>query len=139
MKRRQQQGQELVELAVTLPFFVLLLLIVGQVAAAVSAQQILSNAVREGARLAVVPGESGHVVDVQQRVVGYAASNGIALPATAVTVVQNKLVSPSGGGCSGASPCLTASRVSVSYPYPVALLLGSHLQLGAAVEMRNFY
>lgn len=136
---RRQRGAELVEFAITLPFIALLLLIVGQVASAVSVQQVLSNAVREGARLAVVPGEYGQTSDVQNRVVAYAAANGITLAASAVTVNQDERVSPGGGACSATNPCLKASRVSVTYNYPLALLLGTNMQLGAAVEMRNFY
>ncbi|MGH9413303.1 MAG: TadE/TadG family type IV pilus assembly protein [Terriglobales bacterium] len=136
----RQRGAELVEFAITLPFLAMLLLIVAQVAGAVSTQQVLSNAVREGARLAVVPGAWGQTAAVQDRVVAYAAANGITLAATAVTVNQNELVSPVGGGCSDpAAPCMKASRVSVSYEYPLSLLLGKTVQLGAAVEMRNFY
>lgn len=138
-RRRRERGSELVEFAVALPFLALLLLIIGQVSAAVTTHQVLCNAVREGARLSAVPGEYGRPTDVQNAVVAYAQANGIALSASAVTVNQDELVSQDGGGCSGSSPCMKASMVSVVYSYPLSLLLGKSLQMGAAVEMRNFY
>ncbi|MGH9476485.1 MAG: TadE/TadG family type IV pilus assembly protein [Terriglobales bacterium] len=140
-RRRQnrQRGSEIVEFAITLPFLAMLLLVVGQVSAAVSAHQILCNSVREGARLSAVPGEYGRAADVQNAVAAYAQANGISVNASAVTVNQNELVSQGGDGCSASAPCLKASLVSVTYQFPLSLMLGKTMTLGAAVEMRNFY
>ncbi|MGH9393942.1 MAG: TadE/TadG family type IV pilus assembly protein [Terriglobales bacterium] len=127
------------EFALVLPALVLFLLAVGQGAAAVGTYQILDNAAREGARLAVVPGEFGNLGDVQSRVVAYAAANGITVATSNVSVNQNLVVNPGGGACSALNICINASRVSVSYSYPVSLLLGSTIHMGTAVEMRNLY
>lgn len=137
--RRRQAGNELVEFAVALPCLAMLMMVIGQVSTAVATHQTLNNAAREGARLAVVPGEYGATAEVQNRVVAYAQAHGIALSATNVTVNQNLLVPQSGGACSAASPCIKASRVAVTYNFPLDLLLGKTLQLGASAEMRNFY
>ncbi len=137
--RRRSRGSELVEFALMLPALAMLLLVVSQVAGAVATYQILCNAAREGARLAVVPGELGRTADVTGTVAAYAAANGIALPAGAVTVDQNAIVNPGGGACSVGNVCIQASRVSVAYTYVMGGLLGASMQLGAAAEMRNLY
>lgn len=137
--RRRQGGNELVEFAVALPCLAMLMMVIGQVSGAVATHQTLNNAAREGARLATVPGEYGNSSDVQNRVIAYAAAHGITLAAANISVNQDLVVPQSGGACSVAAPCLKASRVSVTYNYPLDLLLGKTLQLGTAVEMRNLY
>lgn len=122
-----------------LPCLAMLMMVIGQVSAAVATHQTLNNAAREGARLSTVPGEYGNVTDVQNRVLAYAAAHGITLSAANVTVNQNLFVPQVGGICSIAAPCLKASRVGVTYQYPLDLLLGKTLQLGTVVEMRNLY
>lgn len=122
-----------------LPALMALLLIVSEVAGAVATHQVLNNAAREGARLAVVPGEYGLNAEVQARVVAYAAANGVTLPTANVTVNQNEIVNPGAGACSASNPCMQASQVAVTYTYPLSALLGTSLQLGASAEMRNLY
>ncbi|HUX66720.1 MAG TPA: TadE/TadG family type IV pilus assembly protein [Terriglobales bacterium] len=136
---RRAAGNELVECALIFPALLALLLVVSEVAGAVATRQVLSNAAREGARLAVVPGEYGLTAEVQARVIDYAAANGVTLAAGNVSVNQDEVVSPGGGACGATNPCIQASRVSVSYTYPLSALLGAAMKLGAAVEMRNFY
>ncbi|HVA64050.1 MAG TPA: TadE/TadG family type IV pilus assembly protein [Terriglobales bacterium] len=138
-RTRRARGNELVECALIFPALLALLLVVGEVAGAVATHQVLNNAAREGARLAVVPGEYGLTAEVQNRVIAYAAANGVTLAASNVTVDQNEVVNPGGGACGASNPCIQASRVAVSYSYPLSTLLGAAMQLGAAVEMRNFY
>ncbi|HXE30369.1 MAG TPA: TadE/TadG family type IV pilus assembly protein [Terriglobales bacterium] len=143
--RRQQAGSELVELAVLLPCLMLLTLVVSEFAAVVSAHQVLDNAAREGARLAVVPGELSQTGDVKNRVISYAAANGITLSTSDITVNQGLTVNPGSGACSASNPCIGASQVSINYHYPLSYLpqlpfgIPSSMALGAAVEMRNFY
>ena len=140
----RQRGAELVEFAAVLPCLVLLTLLVSEAAGMIGAHQVLINAAREGARLAVVPGELNASGDVTQRVVAYAAASGLALTSNNVSVNQNEVVATN-GACSAANPCLTASKVTVSYNYPLVFLprlpfgLPSTVGLGASVEMRNFY
>jgi Flp pilus assembly protein TadG len=139
LPRRRSRGAELVEFALMLPGLGLLLLVVSQAAGAVATYQILCNAVREGARLAIVPGEYGRASDVQNTVVAYAQANGITLANSAVTVNQNEIVSPGGGACSVGNVCMQSSLVHVSYTYVMGGLLGASMQLGASAEMRNLY
>jgi|SRR6185437_7131086 len=137
--RRRQHGNELVEFALLLPALAMFLLAVGQGAEAMGTYQILGNAAREGARLSVVPGELGNTTEVKARVVAYAAANGVAIPTSAVTVNQSEVVNPGAGACSATNACISASRVSVTYAYPVSVLLGTTINMGTAVEMRNLY
>jgi Flp pilus assembly protein TadG len=139
LARRRSRGSELVEFALMLPGLAMLLLVVSQAAGAVATYQILCNAAREGARVAIVPGEYGRAADVQNTVVAYALANGVPLTTGAVTVNQNALVSPSGGACSGANACMQSSQVSVAYTYVMGGLLGASMQLGTSAEMRNLY
>ena len=122
-----------------LPCLAMLVMVIGQVSAAVATHQTLNNAAREGARLSTVPGEYGKVSDVQNRVLAYAAAHGITLTNANITVNQNLVVAQAGGVCSIAAPCFKASRVALAYDYPLDLLLGKTLHLGTAVEMRNLY
>ena len=143
--RRRQRGGALAEFAVVLPCLMLLMLLMGEGASVIDTYQVLQNAAREGARLAVTPGEQNLAGEVQTRVINYAASDGIALTSADVTVNQGLTVSQSGGGCSVAEPCLSASQVTVNYNYPLQYLpklpfgIANTVKLGAAVEMRNFY
>lgn len=137
--RRRSRGSELVEFALMLPGLAMLLLVVSQAAGAVATYQILCNAAREGARVAIVPGEYGRASDVQNTVVAYAVSNGVPLSTGAVTVNQNALVSPGGGACGANNACMQSSQVSVAYTYVMGGLLGASMQLGTSAEMRNLY
>jgi Flp pilus assembly protein TadG len=143
-RRGREGGNELLEFALLLPGLLLLLCLGGEAAGMVATHQILNNAVREGARLAVVPGELGHASDVTGRVTAYAAANGVSVPASDVQLNQAVVLS-TGGGCSATQPCIQASRVSVSYPYAFEYLpalpfgLPTSVTLDASVTMRNQY
>jgi Flp pilus assembly protein TadG len=69
-QRRRRQGQALVEFALILPIAVILLLAVFDVGRAVFTYNGLTNAAREGARLAIV---NQDVASVEQRVAEMAA------------------------------------------------------------------
>ena len=144
-RRARGRGSELVEFAVALPALVLLALVVTEAAGMIGAHQVLINAAREGARLAVVPGELNATGDINNRVIAYAAANGLTLTGANISINQNDVLHPGGGACSAANPCLTASAVTVSYTYPFTYLprmpfgIPSTVALGATVVMRNFY
>jgi len=88
-----ERGAVLVEFALALP--VLLVLIAGTVdlGLALHKYQAVTNAAREGARMAILPGYSA--ADVQGRVADYLAASGIREPPTA-TVRLMSLMPPSG-------------------------------------------
>lgn len=67
--RRRSSGQALVEFALTIPIFLLLVVALFDVGRAVFTYNALTNAVREGARLAIV---NQDVPTIQQRTMGQA-------------------------------------------------------------------
>jgi Flp pilus assembly protein TadG len=119
--RRNDEGAELIEMAIVLPL--LLLLIMGIVDFGFLFQRyvVLTNAAAEGARVASLPGYSS--ADVTSRVASYATNGGIR---GAVSAVTTPVTLPGAGG--GTWP---GRQVTVSYVYtfnyigPIARLFGS--------------
>jgi Flp pilus assembly protein TadG len=135
--RGDERGAVIVEFAVTLPL--LLLVLVGIIDFGLVFQQyeVITNAAREGARMAVLPGYA--VDDVQNRVAVYLTNAGVTgTPTTFVTPTQIAL----GGGLSS----LPATKVTVQVEYtfkflgPVAQLFKGKfgkVTLSAVSEMRT--
>jgi Flp pilus assembly protein TadG len=129
------------ETALTLPLLLLVSVGIFEFGRAYQTWQILTNAAREGARVAVLPNST--VADVQSRVTSYMQSGQLPDYASAtISVDQNQTISIGGTNAS-------ASLVTVQYPFsfivlnPVAQLvsrgssLGAPLTLTASAEMRN--
>jgi Flp pilus assembly protein TadG len=138
-----ERGQALVETALVLPIVLLVAVGIFEFGRAFQTWQILTNAAREGARIAVLPGST--VSDVQSRVVTY-MHQGQLPDAAADMVVVDKGVTMAIGATATAS----ASIVSVNYPFsfvmlnPVAKLISGSSSLGASpftmvssAQMRN--
>jgi Flp pilus assembly protein TadG len=137
--RRSEHGAELLEFAISLPM--LLLIIGGVVEFSILFQQyqVVTNAAREGARLAVLP--DYQIADVQNRVDSYLKASGLkdTYPATQVTY-QSVPVSPGGASVS-------LAKVVVKYPHsyviltPLASMVGggayTQTTLAAASVMRR--
>ena len=102
---RSQSGAELVEFALVLP---LLLLVFGGIVdfgLLLQRQQVVTNAAREGARLAILPGYT--LADVQARVTQFVRegiNNPAAAPATSMSTVT---LTP------GSGPPFQAARIEV--------------------------
>ncbi len=138
---RSERGQALLETAITLPLVLLVSVSIFEFGRAYQTSQVITNAAREGARIAVLPNTTNE--DVQARVVSYLRSGQLA-GADRATVLVNRNASVS-IGASAAS----ASTVTVNYPFsfmvlnPVANLvvrgssLGSPITLTASAQMRN--
>ena len=137
---RGERGTALIETAMTLPLLLLVSVGIFEFGRAFQTWQILTNAAREGARLAVMPGSTD--ATVQARVQSYLTSGQLTnTPAIAVNPTSTVDI---GGGATANS-----SVVTVSYPFkfmvlqPVASLLvsgatyGSAFTLTASAEMRN--
>lgn len=128
---RGQRGTALLEAAVTMPILLLIAVGVFEFGRAYQTWQVLTNAAREGARIAVLPGTTdGQIVTAVRDYM----TNG-ALPeagAATVTVDRNAAV----GAYSG-------SRISVDYPFefivlgPVARLVTPSAQTGAPFTLRS--
>ncbi len=132
MKRlRSEKGVALLETALTLPLVLLITMGAIEFGRAYQTWQVLTNAAREGARVAVLPGTSN--ATVANRVEDYMAAGQLGAAAEAtVTVTRDNAV---GVGTA------TASRVVVEYPFefivlqPVAQLVVSGSTVGAPITM----
>lgn len=106
MRVRSQAGAELVEFALVLPILLLVFGGIVDFGLLLQRQQVVTNAAREGARLAVLPGYSQ--ADVEARVTQFVRegiSNDTAAPATNLTLVT---LTP------GTGPPFQAAQVQVT-------------------------
>jgi Flp pilus assembly protein TadG len=141
MKRRlsSQRGQALLETALVLPLVLLVATSIFEFGRAYQTWQVLTNASREAARIAVLPGTTD--LDIQTRVQQYLTAGQLA--GTASVAVDRTRTISIGIGTAG------STRITVSYPFnfivlnPVARLvvgnssLGAALTMSAQAEMRN--
>jgi Flp pilus assembly protein TadG len=136
-----ERGSALLEMAMTLPLLLLVSVAIFELGRAYQTQQILTNAAREGARLAVLPDASA--ASVQTRVRQYLQMGQLSNVNGATVNVTTNATLPMGAAS------VSASVVTVNYPFqftvlgPVARLvvpnstLGGPVTLTAAAEMRN--
>jgi Flp pilus assembly protein TadG len=131
---RNQRGTALLETAMTVPILVLVAVGIFEFGRAFQTWQVITNAAREGARLAVTPNATSGAVD--SRVRNYLQNGQLPNHASAsVTVNRDATLTVNGQPES-------ASRVIVDYPYdfmvlnPVARLVNPGSTTGAPVTMR---
>jgi Flp pilus assembly protein TadG len=137
-----ERGQALIETAVSLPIVLLITVGIFEFGRAYQTFQVVTNAAREGARVAIL--HNATTAEVESRVRGYLRSGQLAnVNETTVAVNQAKSV------VIGANTA-SASQVTVGYPFsfmvlnPVANLVVRGSTLGSApftmtasAEMRN--
>jgi Flp pilus assembly protein TadG len=136
-----EKGQALLETAVILPIVLLVSVAIFEFGRAYQTWEVVTNAAREGARIAVLPNTT--TVEVQDRVVAYLKSGQLPGYAAATITVTPTTVSI-GATTAG------ASMVTVTYPFsfivlnPVARLItpgttnfSAPFSLTANAEMRN--
>ena len=131
---RSERGQALVEAALITPVVLLIMVGIFEVGRAYQTWQVLTNAAREGARAAVVPG--ANAVTVKELVKKY-MTDGQLGGVTGATVTVNQAASISVNGAN-----IGASLVTVDYPFsfimlqPVARLVVPNSTAGSALTMR---
>lgn len=136
-RRSSESGAELVELAMALPLLLLIIAGIVDYGFLLQSYEVVTNAAREGARIAVLPGYS--TADVQARVDSYVASSG--LSGSSTTTVTPTSITPGGG------PAFPAVQVDVAYTHqflfigPMVTLIGgtfgSNLTFTATSTMRS--
>ena len=140
---RSQRGAALLEMALTLPLLLLVCVGILEFGRAYQTWQVITNAAREGARIAVLPGMDDTAV--RSRVQQYMTIGQLPQAASAtIAIDRNRTVSV--GGTDTAS----ASEVIVNYPFdfvvldPIARLATgqgngtpSSLNMVASATMRN--
>jgi TadE-like protein len=114
-----EEGSELIEYALVLPMLLLVVLGIVEFGFLFQRYEVLTNAAREGARMAVLPGYNEP--DVDARVVAYAAAAGVANPAVNA---GNVLVSDTTIAMGGGQPAIRCKRVIVNYTYTFQFLPG---------------
>ena len=114
MKLRQrwaiERGAELVEFALCFPLLLLVVLGIIDFGLLFQRYEVVTNAAREGARIAVLPGYAS--ADVTNRVGQYLTAAGLNPALAGVTPVAAAAVNIAPGG-----PCMTLSGVTVTYPH----------------------
>jgi Flp pilus assembly protein TadG len=128
---RNQRGAALIETAITIPLVLLVSVAIFEFGRAYQTWQVLTNAAREGARVAVLEAYTDDMV--RTRVRQYL--NGGSLPnasSAGITIARNE---PFMAG--------SASRVTVNYPFafmvlnPVARLVRGDATLGQPLTMQS--
>ena len=140
---RSQRGAALLEMALTLPLLLLVCVGILEFGRAYQTWQVITNAAREGARIAVLPGMDDAAV--RSRVQQYMTIGQLPQAASA-TIAIDRTRTVSVGGTDTAS----ASQVIVNYPFdfvvldPIARLATgqgsgtpSTLNMVASATMRN--
>jgi Flp pilus assembly protein TadG len=136
---RSEDGAQLVEFALVLPLLLLVMLGVAEYGFMFQRYEVVTNAAREGARLAVLPGYAD--ADVRARVAAYLSSGRVPTTVTNPNVDIQSVSIPVAGG----RPPISAKRVTVTYTYTfqflnaLAAFFGSRaaLPLSAVSEMRT--
>jgi len=124
---RRDDGAALMEAAFVLPLLLFVSVAIIEFGRAFQTWQIVTNAAREGARVAVLPGMTDDAI--RTRVQDY-MQMGITSPGSA-TITIDRATTVSIGGAATAS----ASRVQVDYPFTFIVLqpLGELLVRGSTV------
>jgi Flp pilus assembly protein TadG len=137
---RADEGAQLVEFALVLPLLLLVVLGIAEFGIMFQRYEVLTNAAREGARMAVLPGYA--VADVQTRVTAYVTAGRVPVAAGNPTVAVTDVTIPMGGG----QPAINAKRVTVTYTHTYLFIRGigawfgstyTTIPLTAVAEMRN--
>lgn len=134
---RDERGSELIELALAMPILLMLLAGIMDFGMLMQRYEVVTNAAREGARVAVLPNYTA--ADAQARVQSYLTVSGLTAPAAAPTVAYSTETLTGGR-------TITLVTVTVTYPSqflyigPLATLVGGTglgtINLQAASSMR---
>jgi Flp pilus assembly protein TadG len=139
---RSQRGATALEFAITVPLILLIAVGIFEFGRAYQTWQVLTNAAREGARVAVAAGSTD--ADVELAVRQYMRAGQLPNAATAPVVLNRRVPVGSATGSSA-----TGSQVTISYPFdfivlnPAAHLVtpdsttGAPLTMSAVAIMRN--
>lgn len=127
-RKKARRGAAAVEFALVVPFFLMLLFGIVEFGRAMMVQQMMVNATREGARVAVLPGST--TADVRSAVVDALAVTGVPCEDDDITVTPDP------------STAYNNAQISVSVAIPfsdVSWIAGTYItaDLNAATSMRS--
>jgi Flp pilus assembly protein TadG len=132
--RHSEKGAALLEAAVTIPILLLIAVGIFEFGRAYQTWQVLTNAAREGARVAVLPDPTAGVAE--QRVRDYMQAGQLTGWSSASVNVDRSASLDLGGRT------VPASQVTIDYPFtfivlqPVARLVAGDTSVGSALTMR---
>jgi Flp pilus assembly protein TadG len=132
MCRRKRQGAAAVEFAIVAPLFFLLVLGMIEIGRMVMVQQIITNASREGARIAILDGTTGQ--EVKDKVKSYTAPANIILHDTDITVNPTEPTAAKYGEPVTVTVSIEASRIQW---IPRPRFAESNKKLEASTVMRR--
>jgi len=131
--RRDTRGTALLEMALALPMMLLIAAGIFEFGRAYQTWQIITNAAREGARIAVLPGTTDSMVS--DRVKTYMSDGQLSDYAAATVAIKRDATIAMGAGTA------TASKITVNYPFtfivlqPISKLINPSSTLGAPLTM----
>src|SRR5262249_39683159 len=132
-RMKSERGQALLETAIALPLVLLVSVSIFEFGRAYQVFQVLTNASREAARIAALPGTTD--ADINKRVQDYLTAGQVANPTNATVVIDRTQTVSIGLGTA------PATQITVNYPFnfmvlnPVAKLVMSSSNLGGAFTM----
>jgi Flp pilus assembly protein TadG len=114
---RSDEGAQLVEFALVLPLLLLIVLAIAEFGFIFQRYEVITNAAREGARMAVLPGYGDNGV-VTSRVTAYVIAGRVPTTGTNPAVLVETIPIAVGGGL----PPVSARRVTVTYTHTYMFL-----------------
>jgi|KBSSwiStaDraftv2_1062776.scaffolds.fasta_scaffold272277_2 Flp pilus assembly protein TadG len=118
---RSESGAELIEVALTLPLLLLVLLGIIEFGFLFQEYEVVTNAAREGARIAALVPSAGYTTDeAKARATDYLTAGGLKMAQATPdpTVVQSQVA------ITGTGKCISAMTVTVNYQHPVPFISG---------------
>lgn len=114
---RSDEGAQLVEFALVLPLLLLIVLGIAEFGFIFQRYQVITNAAREGARMAMLPGY-GDTGVITARVKAYVNAGKVPTAGSNPAVLVETIAIPVGGGL----PPVSARRVTVTYTHTYMFL-----------------
>jgi Flp pilus assembly protein TadG len=134
---KSERGAELVEFALVFPTLLLVMLGIADFGFLFQRYEVITNAAREGARVAILPGYGDG--DVTARVNQYITASGI--PGTATTTVGAPQTISVGGQCITVRPVTVSYNQQYLFLGPIVAFMGgsgfSNKTLHATSSMRS--
>jgi Flp pilus assembly protein TadG len=112
---RSEKGAELIEFALVVPLLLFIIMGIVDFGFMFQRYEVVTNAAREGARIAVLPGYAD--ADVEARVRSYLTEGGVANTTSNSAVLTTDVAIAAGAG-----PPLQGKRVEVNYTSPYLFL-----------------
>jgi Flp pilus assembly protein TadG len=130
--RKERRGAAAVEFAIVAPIFFLLIFGMIEFGRAVMVQQIITNASREGARIAVLDGTTHS--DVDTAVSNYLQRANLTAPGTVITITVND-IPIAGDPCTASVKPTDHVGVAVQIPFSQVTWLPSPIFLGGGATL----